>query len=73
MGSVQYYWNSTIRWIQQHPFVLILAAIIIIFFAVFRRDESSSSAGMWFWLVIAIALFLTGMGLMTGMGFGMSF
>ena len=51
----------------------IVLAIVFLLYAVTVMRERKSSAGMFFVIVIAVALFMIGMGNLTGLGFGMSF
>jgi predicted membrane-bound dolichyl-phosphate-mannose-protein mannosyltransferase len=62
-----------VDWFKTHPGVFILISIFILVFAIFSMDDTHSSTGAWFWIVIAIIMFLFGLGATTGIGFGMSF
>lgn len=51
----------------------IIVAVIVLVFAVFSMSERQSSAGSWFFIVVAVFLFMIGLGNLTGLGFSMSF
>ena len=51
----------------------IISAVVILIFAIFSMTDRQSSAGSWTFIVIAVVLFMMGLGNLTGMGFGMSF
>lgn len=65
--------GECIRFLETHPFAIILIAICLILYAVMTMRSRNSAAGLVIIFAIAIGLFMWGLGCLTGMGFTMSF
>ena len=62
-----------LRIFVDYPGLNIVIAIVILFYVLWTARERQSSSGVWLLLVIAVFLFMFGLGGITGLGFGMSF
>lgn len=66
--------SEIIRWLEDHPFAIMILGGLFLFFALMTMRNRQSSSGMFFYVIIGCALFMWGLGCFTGLGFfSMSF
>ena len=61
------------RWFERYPGACIVLGIVLMIIAFIQMRERQSSEGMFTIVIIAVFLFIYGLGGITGLGFGMSF